>query len=59
VLIRVPVVLPDGERPLSLNLKGPIVLAPRRRAGIQRISADESHALRFVPADTGTPSCSS
>jgi flagellar assembly factor FliW len=59
--IRVAVRLPGGDLPLSLNLKGPLVLSPRERLGIQRISADESHDVRFVPSlqGTGTGSCSS
>jgi len=59
--IRVPVVLPSERAPLTLNLKGPVILSPREMAGVQRISPDESHDVRFTPdlAGTGTPSCSS
>ena len=59
--ILVPVVLPSGQSPLSLNLKGPILFSRTTRIGIQRISTDESHSVRFVPQafGTGTPSCSS
>jgi flagellar assembly factor FliW len=37
------VVLPKDDRPLRLNLRGPILLCPRTRRGVQRISRDESH----------------
>jgi flagellar assembly factor FliW len=59
--IRVAVRLPGGEEALSLNLKGPIVLSPGERLGVQRISPDEAHAVRFVPSllGTGSGSCSS
>lgn len=59
--IRVPVRLPDGSTPMSLNLKGPILLSPRERIGVQRISSDDDHPVRFTLDFTGsgTPSCSS
>lgn len=59
--IRVPVVLPSERAPLTLNLKGPVVLSPREMIGVQRISPDERHDVRFAPdlTGTGTPSCSS
>jgi flagellar assembly factor FliW len=61
VEIRVPVVLPADGGSLGLNLKGPIVFAPRGRVAVQRISRDEAHPVRFVPnlAGTGATSCSS
>ena len=59
--VLVPVVLPHGDRPFSLNLKGPILLAPGLRRGIQRVSGDDSHGVRFAPdvADSSAGSCSS
>jgi flagellar assembly factor FliW len=46
--IRVAVVL-GGDGTVTLNLKGPIILSPRERIGIQRISEDDTHEVRFVP----------
>jgi flagellar assembly factor FliW len=45
----VPVVLPTDSNPLSLNLKGPLVLWTAGSRGIQRISSDESHLVRYEP----------
>jgi flagellar assembly factor FliW len=45
----VPVVLPRGDERLSLNLKGPLVLAPRLRRGVQVVSRDDRHPIRFDP----------
>ncbi|NNE44952.1 MAG: flagellar assembly protein FliW [Gemmatimonadetes bacterium] len=59
--IRVPVVLPGESSALTLNLKGPVLLAPQTRTGVQRVSLDEGHSLRYAPdlTGTGTSSCSS
>jgi flagellar assembly factor FliW len=59
VQIRVPVVLPSEGAPLYLNLKGPILLAAGERVGLQRVSRDESHPLRFAPSASGAAPCSS
>lgn len=61
LLVLVPVVLPDGDVPLTLNLRGPLVLSPEERRGVQRVSPDEGHALRWTPstADQEAPGCSS
>ncbi|GJM44466.1 MAG: flagellar assembly factor FliW [Gemmatimonadota bacterium] len=48
----VPVVLPAGEDPLSLNLKGPLLLARETRRGVQRVSRDERHLIRFTPCSS-------
>lgn len=37
------VVLPAKEEPLRLNLRGPIVMNPRTRRGVQRVSAHPAH----------------
>ena len=47
--VLVPVVLPTDASPLSLNLKGPLVLWTGGSRGVQRISSDESHSVRFEP----------
>jgi flagellar assembly factor FliW len=47
VQIVVPVVLPGEGRGLSLNLKGPILLAGAR--GVQRVSVNEQHSIRYLP----------
>lgn len=59
--VLVPVVLPSARAPLALNLKGPLVLSPRERRGIQRVSTDEAHPVRWVPdrAGAGGGACSS
>jgi flagellar assembly factor FliW len=61
--ILVPVVLPSDDTALTLNLKGPIVLSLRRRTGVQRVSPDESHPIRYDPraarSDRSSPACSS
>ncbi|MBZ0267392.1 flagellar assembly protein FliW [bacterium] len=58
--ILVPVVLPQGGTPLSLNLKGPLVFAAGVRRGGQVVSRDENHPVRFEPDLGGTAgSCSS
>jgi flagellar assembly factor FliW len=59
--ILVPVVLPRDAAPLTLNLKGPIVLSGEERRGIQRVSPDERHVVRYVPdlGKAGAASCSS
>jgi len=50
--VLVPVVLPVGNDPLSLNLKGPILFAPETRRAIQRVSRDDRHAIRFTPCSS-------
>lgn len=58
--ILVPVVLPRGGAPMSLNLKGPLVFAAGVRRGGQVVSRDESHSVRFEPDLGGTgETCSS
>lgn len=59
--VLVTVVLPTETTPLALNLKGPLVLSAGERRGIQRVSAAEEHAPRWVPehAGAGEPGCSS
>ncbi len=58
--VLVPVVLPTDEATFSLNLKGPLVLSPGERLGIQRISGDERHSLRWSPGASESASpCSS
>jgi flagellar assembly factor FliW len=55
------VILPAaGDRPPQLNLRGPIILAPRTRRGVQRVSHEESHGTieLFGGASAGA-SCSS
>jgi flagellar assembly factor FliW len=57
----VPVVLPGAGTQLSLNLKGPILLSPAERRGVQRVSPDDSHAVRHVleVGGAGASACSS
>ncbi len=59
--VLVPVVLPTARTPLALNLKGPLVLSPAERRGIQRVSADDAHPVRWVAerAGAGDGRCSS
>ena len=61
--VLVPVVLPTEESALSLNLRGPLVFASADHRGVQRVSPDESHAVRHSPdparLDAPSPSCSS
>jgi flagellar assembly factor FliW len=63
--ILVTVVLPRGNEPMRLNLRGPILLCARTRRGIQRVSRNESHGSRALPergSSTRAPSpapCSS
>lgn len=59
--VLVPVVLPTARTPLALNLKGPLVLSPGERRGIQRVSTDDSHPVRWVAerAGAGGGRCSS
>jgi flagellar assembly factor FliW len=59
--VLVPVVLPTGSSPMALNLKGPLVLSPRERRGVQRVSADDAHPVRWVAdrAGAGGVGCSS
>jgi flagellar assembly factor FliW len=47
VAVWAPVVLPREGQPLALNLRGPILLAAGGRRGIQRVSPDESHPVRY------------
>jgi flagellar assembly factor FliW len=56
--IRVSVVLPADDSPFSVNLKGPILLSPTERIGIQRISPSEDHPIRLVLSRGAAP-CSS
>jgi flagellar assembly factor FliW len=56
--IRVSVILPADDTPFSVNLKGPILLSPTERVGIQRISPSEDHPVRLV-LSRGAASCSS
>ncbi len=59
--VLVPVVLPTARTPLALNLKGPLVLSPAERRGIQRVSVDDTHPVRWVAerAGAGGGRCSS
>jgi len=58
--VRVPVVLPAADAPLSLNLKGPLIFAPDSRSAVQVVSRDERHAIRFEPDGASrATSCSS
>lgn len=57
--ILVPVVLPGSDEPLSLNLKGPLVLSTANHFGVQRVSRDEAHTIRFTPGAAGSAPCSS
>ena len=59
--VLVPVVLPGGAAPLALNLRGPLLLSRSERRGIQRVSANDDHPVRWVPdaAEAGEPECSS
>jgi flagellar assembly factor FliW len=61
LLVLVPVVLPGESTPLCLNLRGPLVLSRSERRGIQRVSPDEGHALRWTPGTrgAGASACSS
>ena len=52
--VRVSVVLPADGTPFSLNLKGPIVLSPQERVGVQCVSTSDDHAVRFLPTDAAT-----
>jgi hypothetical protein len=56
--VLVPVVLPTAATPLRLNLKGPILLSPSERRGVQRVSPDEAHPMRYVPDPGGASACS-
>jgi flagellar assembly factor FliW len=61
--VLVTVVLPRADEPIRLNLRGPILLCPRTRRGVQRISRDEAHgsielAHPSAPASSAAP-CSS
>ena len=47
--VLVPVVLPRGNVPLSLNLKGPLVFAAGVWRGGQVVSRNENHSVRFEP----------
>ncbi len=57
--ILVTVQLPRADEALRLNLRGPILLCPRTRRGVQRISRDETHGTCVldpsVAATPGTP----
>ena len=59
--VAVSVVLPTEDSPFALNLRAPIVMCGTHRRGVQRASADEGHAVRYVPESSGTgaPTCSS
>jgi flagellar assembly factor FliW len=61
VAVWAPVVLPQEGQPLSLNLRGPILLAPGEKRGVQRISPDEAHAVRHevTSLPSSAESCSS
>ena len=61
VEVLVPVVLPGDTVPLALNLKGPLLLSATTRRGIQRVSANDDHPVRWVPdtAAAGGAGCSS
>jgi flagellar assembly factor FliW len=61
VAVWAPVVLPVEGQPLTLNLRGPILLAANGRRGVQRISPDESHAVRHEVGclPSSTEPCSS
>ena len=61
LVVVVPVVLPGRSTPLSLNLKGPILLSPSERRGLQRVSPDDSHSVRHVLdfGGAGAAACSS
>jgi flagellar assembly factor FliW len=49
--ILVTVQLPRTGEALRLNLRGPILLCPRTRRGVQRVSRDEAHGtLSLDPA---------
>jgi flagellar assembly factor FliW len=58
--VLVPVVLPQDDARLSLNLKGPLVFDGKHHRAVQVVSRDESHRVRFEP-DCGSQSaaCSS
>jgi flagellar assembly factor FliW len=56
--ILVTTVLPRAGEALVLNLRGPILLSPRSRRGVQRVSPDESHGSVPLPR-TAKASCSS
>lgn len=54
------VVLPKAEGPLVLNLRGPIVLNPATRRGIQRVSLDDAHgSIEISREDAANATCSS
>ncbi|MFN8179508.1 MAG: flagellar assembly protein FliW [bacterium] len=56
--VLVPVVLPTASTPMRLNLKGPILLSPSERRGVQRVSPDDAHPMRYVPDLGGASACS-
>jgi flagellar assembly factor FliW len=58
--VLVPVVLPRTGVPLSLNLKGPLILSREKRLGVQIVSRDERHSIRFEPdCSSQSSACSS
>jgi flagellar assembly factor FliW len=61
VAVWAPVVLPREGQPLTLNLRGPLLLAAGTRRGVQRISPDEAHSVRYEVNHLPSPTepCSS